>query len=137
MPDVDILLEGYRTVGHWTLGQICNHLSTLIQESVAGSQVRAPWLVRKTLGPLILRQILKTERIRPGLKLPRYLLPKSDLDDRAEAEALRATLYFFASHMESFAEHPFFGTLTRDQWTQLHRIHCAHHLSFVWPNAGR
>ena len=27
MPDVDRLLEGHTTVGTWTLGQICNHLT--------------------------------------------------------------------------------------------------------------
>ena len=31
------------------------------------------------------------------------------------------------------AMHPFFGAMTRPQWDHLHRIHCAHHLSFAVP----
>ena len=34
------------------------------------------------------------------------------------------------------APHPFFGPLTRAEWTRLHCIHCAHHLSFALPPGG-
>ena len=27
MPEVDRLFQGHRTVGNWSLGQICNHLA--------------------------------------------------------------------------------------------------------------
>jgi hypothetical protein len=135
MPDVDALLEGHRTVGNWTLGQICNHLTIWIQGSIDGFPLMAPWVVRKTIGPIALRKILKDGRIGTGIKVQDVYLPKSDLDDRAEAEALRAALTFFSAHNATFAQHPFFGVLSRDDWTRLHGIHCAHHLSFVWPNA--
>ncbi|MEJ7639889.1 MAG: DUF1569 domain-containing protein, partial [Singulisphaera sp.] len=31
------------------------------------------------------------------------------------------------------ADHPLFGSMSRDEWIRYHAIHCAHHLSFVWP----
>ena len=46
MPDVDRLMErGYRSVGNWTLGQVCNHLAKSLAASVDGyPDVEAPWL---------------------------------------------------------------------------------------------
>ncbi|WP_422927570.1 DUF1569 domain-containing protein [Singulisphaera sp. PoT] len=133
MPDIDNLLLGYRQLGNWSLGQICNHLTMVIQGSVAGFGGRAPWIVRKAIGPIVLRQIFKAGCMKPGRMLPKKFWPNTGLDDRAEAEAMRATLYYFAAHMEGFADHPIFGPLSREQWTRLHCIHCAHHLSFLVP----
>lgn len=35
MPDVDRLLEGHTTVGYWSLGQICNHLTQSLKGTTA------------------------------------------------------------------------------------------------------
>ncbi len=36
MPDVDRLLEGHTTLGDWSLGQICNHLTQSLTWTVEG-----------------------------------------------------------------------------------------------------
>jgi hypothetical protein len=133
MPDLDRLLEGHRLAGQWSLGQICNHLSGAIQGSVEGFPFRAPWPVRKLIAPVFKRTIFRSGRMSEGAPLPKNALPKPDLDDRAEAEALRAALRLYAAHTGPMADHPFFERLSRDEWTRLHCIHCAHHLSFVHP----
>jgi hypothetical protein len=133
MPEVDRLLEGHTTVGNWSLGQICSHLARAITGSLEGFPIQAPWLLRKTLGPFYLRKILREGRMAEGIKLPEEVLPKPGLDAHAEAEALRAALLRFADHTGPPALHPFFGRMRRDQWDHLHRIHCAHHLSFALP----
>lgn len=135
MPDVDRLIEGYTTVGKWSLGQVCNHLSGDLAGSIDGIDVKVPWLVRKLFGRLVLNRVLKTGVIPEGRKVPEAFLPKPGLDDRAEVEALRAALRMFAGHTGPIARHPFFGQLTRAQAERLHCIHCAHHLSFVVPKA--
>jgi hypothetical protein len=135
MPEVDRLLQGHRTGGNWSLGQICNHLSHSLIYSVEGFGVMAPWLIRKMLGPIFKRQLFKTGKMGEGIKLPEKFLPKPGLDARAEAEALRAALQSYSAHAGSMAVHPMFGPLSRDEWTRLHCIHCAHHLSFVHPGA--
>src|SRR4051794_1375320 len=84
MPDVDRLLEGHTTVGRWSLGQICNHLAQTICYTVEGFPVKLPWLVRKTVGPLILRRILATERFPEGTKAPKQVLPSPEAEARAE-----------------------------------------------------
>lgn len=133
MPDVDLLLEGHRTVGDWSLGQICNHLTTTLTWTVEGYPKLAPWIVRKTVGPLVLRRILETGRFPDGLKLPTRYLPKAGLDTRAEAEALRSALWHFAGHPGPLSDHPMAGQISRTDWERFHCIHCARHLSFVLP----
>src|SRR5689334_10556595 len=36
MPDVDRLMRGHTTVGHWSLGQICSHLAQAFRFTVDG-----------------------------------------------------------------------------------------------------
>jgi hypothetical protein len=134
MPDVDRLLEGHTTVGRWSLGQICNHLTGSITSTVEGFPAKAPWLVRKTVGPLILRRILTTGRFPEGIKLPKEHLPRPGVDARAEAEALRAALRLLASHPGPLTEHPLAGPIPRADWDRFTCIHCAHHLSFARPS---
>jgi hypothetical protein len=131
MPDVDRLLQGHTTVGRWTLGQICDHLAMAVNHSLDGSAIKAPWLARKLVAPIVLRRLLTSGTMPEGVKAPESVLPKSGLDDRAEAEALRAALKRFAEPTSAVVDHPFFGPLGRDRWDHLHRIHCAHHLSFA------
>jgi hypothetical protein len=136
MPDVDRLLAGHRTVGQWTLGQICNHLASGLIGSVEGFAGQAPWLLRMTLGRVVRRQVLGSGRMAAGLKLPERFQPRPGLDARAEAEALRAALHLYSASLEAPVPHPFFGSMTRDEWTRFHCIHCAHHLSFVLPGTA-
>lgn len=134
MPEVDRLLQGHTTVGNWSLGQILNHVSGAMIGSVDGFPVKVPWVLRTLIGPVIKRRLLSTGRMAEGIKLPKKVLPKPELDARAEAEALRAAIAGFSAHPGPFADHPLFGPMRRDEWDLLHRIHCAHHLSFVLPD---
>jgi hypothetical protein len=134
MPEVDRLVDRHRTVGNWSLAQICNHLSGFIILSVDGFPKLAPWILRKTVGPLVCQRILKTGRIPTGIKTPKEFEPKPGLDAQAEVEALRAAIQVFSAHPGPFATHLFFGSLTRSQWERLHAIHSAHHLSFALPD---
>ena len=137
MPDVDRLLEGdHATVGNWSLGQICNHLAGTFTASVDGVAFKAPWLVRKTIAPIFKKKLFQSGRMREGITIPEAALPKPGLDARGEAERLRAALQRYATHTGAVADHPFFGPLTRDEWTRIHCIHCAHHLSFALPGGA-
>ena len=134
MPDVDRLLEnGYTAVGNWSLGQVCNHLATTFQGSVEGFGHKVSWPLRKLVAPFFLRSLLKSRTMPEGIRIPKKVLPKPDLEPRAEAEALRAAIAFYQARAESLAEHPFFGKLSRADWTSIHEIHCSHHLSFILP----
>jgi len=133
MPEVAGLLDGHETVGNWSLGQILNHLAMTLRMSVDGTTLRAPWILRKTVAPFVLRNVFKTGRLREGIKLPESVLPRPGLDARAEAEGLRAALDYYAAAAGPMADHPFFGRMSRADWDRLHLIHIAHHLSFARP----
>jgi hypothetical protein len=134
MPDVDRLLEGHTTVGNWTLGQICNHLSESVMYTIDGFPDKAPWVIRRTIGPILTRRMLRTNRMPEGVRTPKRYQPRPGVDARAEAEALRASLRLLASNPGPFAEHPFAGPLSRADWDRFHCVHFAHHLSFAVPS---
>ena len=136
MPEVDRLLAGHRTVGKWTLGQICNHLSGAIRVSVEGVPFQAPWPVRKLIGPIAKRSVFSKGRMPSGVRLPEKFAPGPGLDARAEAEALRAAIRLFSAEAGPLAPHPLFGPLTIAEWQRFHCIHCAHHLGFAVPEAA-
>jgi hypothetical protein len=133
MPEVDRLLGGYATAGNWSLGQVCKHLAETMRMSVDGYDFRVPWIFRATAGPVVKRSIFKNRRMMTGIRTAETLVPKADLDDRAETEALRATIAYYRDHPERRVPHPFFGPMTGDEWDRLHLIHSAHHLSFAVP----
>ena len=135
MPEVDHLLLGYSRGGNWTLAQVCHHLALVLKGRFEGWRWRMPWVIRRTVGPLVVRRIFSSGKMAEGFKLNKELklVPESNLDDRAEAEFLRSALRVYRESTGPFPEHPFFGPLNRSQWDRLHAIHCAHHLSFLWP----
>jgi hypothetical protein len=133
MPEVDRLLVGHQPVGNWSLGQVCNHLAGGIILSVDGFPTKAPWVLRKTVGPIVWKRVSTSGRMPEGVKIPEGFEPKPDLDDRAEVEALRAAIQAFGMHTGPLAAHPFFGPLSHKDWERFHLIHAAHHLSYVLP----
>src|SRR5260221_1601287 len=106
MPEVDRLLVGCTTVGNWSLGQTCNHLALNIRSSVEGYEIRAPWVIRAILGPVIKKQLFRKDQIKPGFKTPEANVPKPGLDDRAVAEALRAAITTYLAHHETHTPNP-------------------------------
>ena len=137
MPEVDRLLKGgYRTIGRWSLGQICNHLTDAIKGSVQGGFPMAPWVIRVTIAKVIKRRLLSTGRMPDGIKIPKGFEPREHLDDRAEAEALRAAISLLGRHSGSMADHPFFGPTSLEEWRRFHAIHAAHHLGFAVPESS-
>jgi hypothetical protein len=134
MPEIDRLLTGgYTSAGRWTLGQVCQHMALGLRYSTEGFPAPTPWLLRRVAGPIAWRRISRTGRLPVGVKAPGYLTPRPDLDDRAEAEALRASLSIVGNNAHYIAEHPVFGRFSRADWEHMHRIHCAHHLGFLLP----
>lgn len=134
MPEVDRLLRGgYEPAGRWTLGQACSHLTGALLASIEGVPFRAPWFVRALVGGLAKRSVLGRRQMPRGTPLPAKFAPRPDLDDRAEAEALRAALGIFGRHAGPVSIHPLFGPMTKEEWTRFHAIHSAHHLGFLVP----
>ncbi len=131
LADVDRLLRGHETVGRWSLGQICNHLSTTIRLTSRGRASTEP------LPPdseCLRARFFQDDRFPDGLEVPHPALsPRPDLDDHVEAETLRKAVARFESAPGPFPMHPILGPLDSTEWTRFHCIHAAHHLGFAVP----
>jgi hypothetical protein len=132
--DVDHLREtGYVRAGNWDLSQILEHIGDGLKTARAGKSQQGSWLIRKLIGPLILKQILKQRRMKAGIKVPEWWLPGPAHDESAAADAFRAEVAAFEGLTTQPFPHPFFGPLSKQQWNELALIHASHHLSFLSP----
>ncbi|QDU61148.1 hypothetical protein Pan216_20020 [Planctomycetes bacterium Pan216] len=134
--EIDRLQEhGYQQVGHWNLGQTCQHLRVVFVGSMADVPIKAPWIVRTFIAPFALRKILKSRRMPEGVKLPHSsLAPKDDVDEGKMVSRFKKSIETFEKFDGALNDHPFFGKLDKEQWSQIHLIHSTHHLSFLVPN---
>jgi Protein of unknown function (DUF1569) len=134
IPEVERLRRGHTTVGAWSLAHICGHLASVIQATLEapapppGTPVPSTWF-----SPEKRDEILASGRLPEGLPLPDALVSFQAQGEQEEVDRLRAALAAFEASPGPVAPHRFLGPLTKDQWRLLHRIHCAHHLSFAVP----
>jgi hypothetical protein len=132
MPEVERLLGGYSRIGNWTLGQMCRHLATILRVSVdmPASPPRDP---SRPVDEERKREMLESGALPEGLKTAPPFEPPADLDDREEAEALRAAIAHYKASPGPVIAHPLFGEIPRADWDRFHCHHCAHHLGFAIP----
>lgn len=126
---------GYEKLGQWDLAQVCDHLTYFVQGSLDGHAFQVPWLIKVLFGRLMLRRILKQGRMNVGGPTPQKPLPPAGGDEAAAVARFHQVLERLQAHQGELHPSPFFGHLTPQQWRDLHRIHCAHHLGFLVPKA--
>jgi hypothetical protein len=132
LKDVEHLNEGkIKPLGNWSGGQILRHLATVMNTSIDGSPLRLSWFIR-LLGWMMKRRIL-TKGMTPGFhlkgKTAEFLVPPSTTWDEG-LEIFRQAVRRQQTENRRQPS-PFLGTLTREQWEQLHCRHAELHLSFL------
>jgi hypothetical protein len=132
MPDVERLLEGHTTVGNWSLAQICRHLATVMRR-VVDLPASTPSDPSKWVSQEEKRQVMESGVLSEGLPGPPELMPPESLDEREEAEGLRAAIAHYQASSGPVIPHRIFGPLTKAEWDRLQLVHLAHHLSFAVP----
>lgn len=136
LADIDhVHRSGYQRAGNWDLSQILDHIGEGLRTAVSGFEHRGPWVVRKLIGPIILKRILRQRGMKAGIKVPHWWLPGPQRDESEAVNRFRADLAAFQELKGSPQPHPFFGPLSKSQWNDLALIHASHHLSFLVPNA--
>jgi hypothetical protein len=134
LADIDHLRRaGYDRAGNWDLSQIVEHVGEGLRTALRGIDHRANWIIRKLLGPIILKRILRQRRMQAGIKVPKWWLPGPTHDESAAVEQFRSEVSAFQGMTGTPYPHPFFGALTKQQWNDLALVHAAHHLSFLVP----
>ena len=89
----------------------------------------------------IKRFLLKRSMLRVALTrgIPRNytvdanLTPPLEVDLDESVDALERSIARYVNQDGTLHGHPLFGVMPRSLWDQVHRVHCAHHLSFVHP----
>ncbi len=135
MPDVERLLQGHTTVGHWSLAQICRHLATVLRR-VVDMPASTPADSSQWVSAAEKQKVLDSGKLPEGIPGPPEIMPPETepLSAPEEAEALRqAIAHYQASPTGPAIPHRIFGPLTKAEWDHLQRIHLAHHLSFAIP----
>ncbi len=123
------------SVGHWTLGQCCQHLGRVIAFSLDGFPFQYPWHLRLAarLVRLISWKLLVRISLVPGFSNP-------SVASAIEPDAVVSTndgIAFLEGQLErlSLGERmcqpsPAEGPLSHDQWLYFHLRHAELHLSF-------
>jgi len=124
---------GYDRAGNWDLSQTLDHLGEGLRTALRGSQHQANWIIRKFLGPIILKRILRDRRMKAGIKVPQWWLPGPSHDESAALDQFRQEAAAFQAMTTTPFPHPFFGPISKQQWNDLILIHSSHHLSFLVP----
>ena len=135
MPDVDRLLQGHSTVGNWTLGQICEHLATVLKR-VVDLPASTPTDPSLRVSDEQKRQVFTSGQIPEAMPMPGTLATPDAVDATEGAAQLRQALAYYQGSPGPVADHRLFGPLSKAEWDRMMNIHCAHHLSFALPKAG-
>lgn len=136
--EVDRLLLGHRTVGGWTLAQICTHLAAALRltaEAPPGPGPGATPTEVERAQAINRRRLFRSESFPEGVEMPSPAIHPGppEADPRAAASALRDAVSRFLDAPGPYPPHPMLGEMDREQWLRFHCIHCAHHLSFALP----
>lgn len=125
--------------GLWSLGQIYNHLSESLEHCTSSYPRYAPTFLRRTIGPLAFRSMRNKGYMPPGSMNPDAPRAREDQDAEIAMRRLWSALDRFEAFDGTHPEHPFFGSLTREEWRILQTFHLANHLGYVQivgPRAG-
>lgn len=128
---------GYDRVGNWDLSQTLDHVGEGLRTAQHGAKHQGAWVVRKLLGPILLRWILRQRKMQAGMKVPAWWLPGPASDESAAVAKFRAEVSAFDAMTPPCCPHPLLGAMTKQQWNDLALIHAAHHLSFLLPRDNR
>ena len=136
LDDVERIAAGpYRTVGNWSLAQICAHLSKGLNLALDGNSIPTPWPIR-IVARLFFKRRLIEGPMSAGFKLKgtavRILVPRDDTELAPAIQALRESI---ARWQKGAPKHPHFilGPMTPAQWDSLQLRHAELHMSFVQP----
>ncbi len=125
--------NGYTQSGKWNLGQICRHLSYYQKGALDGFPKMMPWIIRVTIGKLLLKKMLTQTSYKEGMQTdPKSVFP-TEPDDTAAIEAELTILKRLESNTLPLHPSAFFGEMTNEQQKILHLGHSEHHLGFLHP----
>ena len=135
MPEVDRLLQGNKTVGQWTFGQICDHLAT-VNRAVVDAPAEPKPDPSTRVSDEMKRQVFATGLLFENMPMPGDLTTPKDVERTEAVNRLRDATAHYQASPGPVIDHPFYGPLSKEEWDRVVCIHSAHHLSFVIPETN-
>ncbi|HUS38032.1 MAG TPA: DUF1569 domain-containing protein [Pirellulales bacterium] len=131
--------DNVKMVGNWSLAQIFQHLAAALESSIDGVAFKAPWPMR-VMGKLFMKKRMLTNTLPAGFKIPdgqkaEIFRPDSSVDTATALAKLSGAIERVKTE-NARAEHPFFDTLTRQEWDAFNLRHAELHMSFAIPPAS-
>ena len=134
-----LLARGYERAGSWDLARCCHHLAVLMGWPIDGFPPMS--LPRRVVARLLkwtyarrwLRRVLDTGVWPTGTPTDARTFPPSGCTEAEAVAMLRRAVGRLLAHAGPLNESPLFGMLDKETLVRLHRIHTAHHLSFLVP----
>jgi hypothetical protein len=134
-----LLANGYEKTGNWDLTQCCHHLAEVMTYPIDGFP-RFPfpmnvgaWLLKATVARRWLRKVLDSGVWPTGTPTDQRTVPAAGGSDAEAVAKLRRAVGRLLAHTRPLHPSPLFGMLDQETLVKLHRIHTAHHLSFLVP----
>lgn len=137
----NLLAKGYVRAGNWDLAQVCFHLAEWLRYPVEGFP-QTPlllrplmWLMRNTIaGPALRKALEKGEMPAGQPTLTQSVVPPGG-DPGAAVAKLKEAVERFKAFPGPYRPSPLLGVLDHETGHGVQRLHCAHHLSFLIPQA--
>jgi hypothetical protein len=134
--DVEMLAasQKLRTLGNWSTGQIFQHLTRTMTSSLDGFAFQLPWYFR-LMGKFMKKRALSGP-MPPGFKLGKSASERLVPQPTSYEDGLRSIRQALdrMKTEEQRAPSPFLGTLSNEEWVQMHCRHSELHLSFIVPD---
>ena len=136
LADVDRLASSreIRTLGNWSAGQIFEHVARVMDKSIDGSEFNLPAVLRFIFNRTMKKRMISKPMgagITPPKKAAEELMPAATSLEDGLAH-IRGAIRRLQTDPKR-APSGFLGTLTKEEWTQLHCRHAELHFSFLIP----
>ncbi len=125
--------DAVRAAGNWTPAQIVGHVTFFIDGAIDGlDNLRAPLFIR--LFARFAKKAVLRRPFTPGFKLPASMsvaIPDAALSWPDAVASLRRAMARLDAGEKMTRPSPAMGSMTHEQWQQLHCRHAEMHFSFI------
>lgn len=121
------------TTGLWSFYQICEHLKASVLDSMHPSPRMSSTFIRRTLGPVVLKRLLKEGKMRSGTRNQDAPMVRKEGDAQYALRGYKESLEQFLVFEGPLSDHPFYGRMERSEWEKYLTLHAALHLGFIRP----
>ena len=130
---------GYEPAGKWDLAQVCGHLTAWLTYPLDGYPPLPVflkpifWALKNTVAQGMLDKVIRKNEMPAGASTAPQSVPAPGGDPAKAVDAYKTAVARWLSWNGAMHPSPLFGVQPKEKITELHRVHAAHHLSFLVP----